>query len=186
MRKTMLALTAAMLALLPGCTSYRPVPPAFHSVLNEPYRLDSGDQLRVTVFGQDGLTNTYPVDKAGYITFPLVGDVPARGHTTTELEKYLAGRLGNGYLNSPDVTVQVGQYRPFFIMGEVVNGGQYSYVPGMTVNKAIASAGGFTPRAEQETVDITRQVGNRIITGRVLTSDPILPGDTLYVRERWF
>ena len=71
-------------------------------------------------------------------------------------------------------------------MGEVATGGQYAYFPGMTVQKAIAVAGGFSPRAEQGTVDITRQVGKRILTGRVLVSDPILPGDTVYVRERWF
>lgn len=173
-------------ALLNGCASYKPVPPAFHRVLNEPYRLDSGDQLRVTVFEQDGLTNTYPVDKAGFVVIPLIGDVPARGRTTRQIESEIAQRLANGYLNDPDVTVQVAEYRPFFIMGEVATGGQYAYFPGMTVNKAVAAAGGFTPRAEQGSVDITRQVGGQVLTGRVLTSDPILPGDTLYVRERWF
>ena len=186
MRKTTLALLSAMMASLPGCASYKPVPPAFHAVLNQPYRLDSGDVLRVTVFEQAGLTNAYPVDKAGYIAFPLVGSVPARGHTTKQVEGAIADRLRGGYLRDPDVTVQVDQYRPFFIMGEVTTGGQYTYVPGMTVQKAVAIAGGFTPRAEQESVDITRQVGGRILTGRVLTSDPIVPGDTLYIRERWF
>ncbi|WP_203565994.1 polysaccharide biosynthesis/export family protein [Aurantimonas aggregata] len=185
MRKTTLALIGAMMASLPGCASYKPVPPAFHAVLNQPYHLDSGDVLRVTVFEQAGLTNAYPVDKAGYIAFPLVGSVPARGRTPQQLEATIADRLRGGYLRDPNVTVQVDQYRPFFIMGEVTTGGQYTYVPGMTVQKAVAIAGGFTPRAEQESVDITRQVGGRILTGRVLTSDPIVPGDTLYIRERW-
>ncbi len=186
MHKPTLALIATTLALLAGCASYKPVPPAFHAALNEPYHLDSGDVVRVTVFEQTGLTSTYPVDKAGYVAFPLVGSVPARGRTTKQLERELADHLRDGYLKDPDITVQVEQYRPFFIMGEVTTGGQYTYVPGMTVQKAVAIAGGFTPRGEQESVDITRQVGGRVLTGRVLTSDPILPGDTLYIRERWF
>ncbi|MEX6505055.1 polysaccharide biosynthesis/export family protein [Jiella sp. M17.18] len=186
MHKATLALFVAVMTGLAGCASYQPVPPAFHAVLNEPYHFDSGDVLRVTVFEQDGLSKTYPVDKAGYIAMPLVGTVPARGRTAKQLETEIAERLRDGYLTDPNVTVEVEQYRPFFIMGEVNTGGQYSYVPGMTVQKAVAIAGGFTPRAEQDNVDVTRQVGGRIVTGRVLTSDPLQPGDTVYVRERWF
>lgn len=186
MRKTALGLLATLVAMTSGCASYKPTPPAFQAALNEPYHLDSGDQLRVTVFEQEGLTNTYPVDKAGYISFPLVGSVPARGLTPNQLKGDLETRLRNGFLKDPDISVQVQSYRPFFILGEVTTGGQYTYFPGMTVQKAVAVAGGFSPRAEQESVDITRQVGNQVVIGRVLTSDPILPGDTLYVRERWF
>ncbi len=186
MKPRLAFILAIVISALAGCASYKPVSPAFHAALNQSYRLDSGDVMRVTVFEQSGLTNAYPVDKAGYISFPLVGSVPARGRTTTQLEAEIANRLRDGYLNDPDVTVQVETYRPFFIMGEVATGGQYAYFPGMTVQKAIAVAGGFSPRAEQGTVDITRQVGKRILTGRVLVSDPILPGDTVYVRERWF
>ena len=97
-----------------------------------------------------------------------------------------AARLANGYLRDPDVSVEVEEYRPFFIMGEVQTGGQYSYVPGMTVQNAIAVAGGFSPRADQKSVDLTRQVNGKVASGRVLTSDPIQPGDTIFVRERWF
>ena len=71
-------------------------------------------------------------------------------------------------------------------MGEVGAAGQYSYVPGMTVQKAIAAAGGFSPRAYQGNVDVTRDINGKVLTGRVLTSDPLLPGDTVYVRERLF
>ena len=120
-----------------------------------PYLLDSGDRLRVTVFEQEGLTNVYSVDQAGYISFPLVGAVPARGHTTGQLEGAIAERLRAGYLRDPDVSVEVERYRPIFIMGEVGSAGQYTYVPGMTVHKAIASAGGFSPRAQQADVDVT-------------------------------
>ncbi|RFC62453.1 polysaccharide export protein [Fulvimarina endophytica] len=181
-----LVLAAAVFAT-GGCSSYyKPPPPAFHAALNQAYRFDSGDVARVTVFDQAELTAAYSIDKAGYLSMPLIGDVPARGRTAVELEGEVTRRLANGYLNDPDVTISVEQYRPFFIMGEVAQGGQYTYVPGMTVQKAIAASGGYTPRAEQASVDITRQIGGEVVTGRVLASDPILPGDTLYVRERWF
>ncbi len=86
----------------------------------------------------------------------------------------------------PDVSAEIDRYRPIFVMGEVGAPGQYSYVPGMTVQKAIASAGGFSPRAQQANADITRAINGKVITGRVVTSDPLLPGDTIYVRERLF
>ena len=85
-----------------------------------------------------------------------------------------------------DVSFEVDRYRPVFIMGEVGAAGQYSYVPGLTVQKAVAMAGGYTARANQGSVDITRDINGKVITGRVRTSDPLLPGDTVYVRERLF
>jgi polysaccharide biosynthesis/export protein len=174
------------LALLSGCTGYQPAPTAFHAALDKPYLLDSGDRVRVTVFEQDGLSNSYDVDQAGYIHVPLIGAVPARGRTVQQLGGEIAERLRKGYVRSPDVSVEVDRYRPVFIMGEVGASGQYSYVPGMTVQKAIAAAGGFTPRAFQGNADITRSINGKVITGRVSISDPILPGDTIYVRERLF
>ena len=184
-RVVILPALAAALALA-GCSGYRPAPPAFHAAIQQPYLLDSGDSLRITVFEQEGLTNSYAVNQAGYISFPLVGAVPARGRTTAQLEAAIAARLRNGYIRDPDVSVEVDRYRPIFIMGEVGAAGQYSYVPGMTVQQAIAAAGGFSPRAQQADVDITRSVNGKVMTGRVATSDPLLPGDTVYVRERLF
>ena len=155
-------------------------------MLDQPYRLGAGDRIRVTVFEQDDLTNTYSVDQSGYFAFPLVGAVAARGHTAQQVEATLAAKLREGYLRNPDVSVEIDRYRPIFIMGEVGAAGQYSYVPGLTVQKAVAIAGGFSPRANQGSVDITRDINGEVITGRVKTSDPLLPGDTLYVRERLF
>ena len=172
--------------VLSACSTYRPVPEAFHAVLNEPYRLGAGDRVRITVFGQQDLTNTYAVDKAGLIAFPLVGSVGAHGRTPQELESVLAVKLRQGFLREPDVSVEIDRYRPFFVMGEVNSAGQYTYVPGMTVQNAIAIAGGFTPRAVQDNADITRQIRGTVLNGRVPLSDPILPGDTIYVRERLF
>ena len=172
--------------VLSGCSGYRPAPAAFHEMLDQPYRLGAGDRIRVTVFEQEGLTNTYSIDQSGYFAFPLVGSVPARGHTVKQIEASLAAKLREGYLRDPDVSVEVDRYRPIFVMGEVGAAGQYSYVPGLTVQKAVAVAGGFTPRANQGSVDITRDVNGKVFTGRVRTSDPLLPGDTVYVRERLF
>ena len=116
--------TAVLAGSLSGCaTAYRPAPPAFHEILQQPYRLDAGDRLRVTVFEQADLTNTYIVDKAGYIAFPLVGAVAARGRTIKEVEAGIAEKLARGFIRNPDVSVEVDRYRPFFIMGEVGNAG---------------------------------------------------------------
>lgn len=178
---------AAILAMsVNACSTYRPVDESFHKALNQPYTLDAGDRLRVTVFGEADLTNTYAVDKAGYIAFPLIGSVAARGRTQQQLEGAIAAQLRAGFLRNPDVSVEMDRYRPFFIMGEVSQSGQYTYVPGTTVQNAIAIAGGFTARALQDNVDITRQINGKVINGRVQLSDPILPGDTIYVRERLF
>lgn len=187
-RQTFVAGTALVLTsfIISGCSTYKPVDEAFHAVLNLPYTLDAGDRLRVTVFDQLDLSNTYAVDKAGYLALPLIGSVAARGKTTKQLEASIASSLRKGYLKNPDVSVEVDRYRPFFIMGEVGTSGQYTYVPGMTVQNAIAIAGGFSARAEQGNTDITRQVNGKVMTGRVPISDPILPGDTIYVRERLF
>ena len=185
-KAAVLSLALAGAASLGGCATYQAPPPAFHKQLQQPYRLDSGDALRITVFEQDDLTNTYRVDKAGYVAFPLVGSVAARGRTVKQIEASIAAKLAEGFIRDPDVSAEVETYRPFFIMGEVSAGGQYTYTPGMTVQKAVAIAGGYTPRAAQRDVDLTRNVNGKIISGRVVVTDPILPGDTIVVRERLF
>jgi polysaccharide export outer membrane protein len=172
------------LSLLAGCAGAPFVPDATHSELVAPYQLDAGDQLRVIVFGQDDLSNTYIVDQAGKISMPLIGAVPARGMTTAAIEAEVGRRLRNGYLRNPDISVEVSQYRPFFAMGEVGNPGQFAFIPGMTIQQAIAVAGGFSARADKFSVEVTRSYGGRVETARLKLSDPIMPGDTIYVRER--
>lgn len=181
-----IAAAAILATSVAGCAGYRPAPAAFHEAINQPYVLGAGDTVRVTVFDQGDLTNTYGVDQSGHIAFPLVGAVPVRGRTVQQVEQVLAQALRQGFLREPDVSVEVAAYRPIFIMGEVGAAGQYAYVPGMTVQTAIASAGGFSARANQGSADITRHINGEVMTGRVLISDPILPGDTIYVRERLF
>ena len=176
----------AAFALLAGCAGYQPPPNATHSSLVAPYRLDSGDQVRVIVFGQADLTNTYTVDQGGMIAMPLIGSIPARNRTTVQVESDIAAKLRAGYLRRPDVSVEVDRYRPFFAMGEVNAAGQYSYVTGMTVQSAVAIAGGFTPRADQSSVRVSRSFNGQIRTLQLKLTDPVMPGDTLYVRERLF
>jgi polysaccharide biosynthesis/export protein len=161
--------------------------PAAEPVIEEPaYRLDSGDKLRVVVFGQEGLSNSYSVDAAGMITMPLIGPVPARERTTTGLSRAIAEKLRNGYIREPHVAVEIEAYRPFFILGEVTAPGQYPYVANMTAETAIAIAGGFTPRAEKKTVEVSRSAERQLYRGRVPLAFQIRPGDTVLVRERWF
>src|SRR5580704_2256459 len=150
------------------------------------YRLDSGDRLRVVVFGQDGLSNSYAVDAAGNITLPLIGPVQARGRTTTQVSASLVSRLREGFLREPHVAVEVEAYRPFFILGEVMFPGQYPYVANMTVETAVAIAGGFSPRAYRQGVEVSRPVDGVAIRQAVPISTLIRPGDTVVVAERWF
>jgi polysaccharide export outer membrane protein len=182
----LLALSSLLtgLMLLTACANAPQVPNAIHSELVEPYRLDAGDQVRVIVFGQADLSNTYVIDQSGAISMPLVGSVPARGRTTAEMEGAIAARLKSGFIRNPDVSVEVDRYRPFFVMGEVGAAGQYAFVPGITVQQAIAVAGGFSPRADMMSVQVTRSYAGHVGTDRLKLSDPVLPGDTLYVRER--
>ena len=152
----------------------------------ETYTLDSGDKLRIVVFGQDGLSNSYAVDAAGNITMPLIGAVYAREHTTAALSQDIAGKLRNGYIREPHVAVEVEAYRPFFILGEVTAPGQYPYVANMTAETAVAIAGGFSPRASKAKVEVSRTVDGQLYRGKVALSFPLRPGDTILVSERWF
>jgi polysaccharide export outer membrane protein len=151
-----------------------------------PYTLDAGDKLRIVVFGQDTLSNTYTVDSAGVVTIPLIGGVTARGMTTAQLSGAIAGKLRASFIRDPSVAVEVDTYRPFFVLGEVTYPGQYPYVPNMTVENAIAIAGGFTPRAVRDKVTVTRR--REGLPGRypLPLRSPVLPGDSITVGERWF
>lgn len=151
-----------------------------------PYTLDSGDKLRIVVFGQDGISNSYTVDAGGNVNLPLVGIVPARGFSTQQLSQMISERLKQGYVREPHISVEIEAYRPFFILGEVTNPGQYPYVANMTAETAIAIAGGFAPRAAKSTVKLTRNAPGQQINGEVPLGYPLRPGDTIVVKERWF
>lgn len=161
-------------------------PPGFPVNPSEPYRLDSGDRVRVIVFGQDNLSRLYSVDASGYVAMALVGPVLARNLTTRQLANEIARRLQEKYVKEPKVSVEVETYRPFFILGEVRKPGQYSYVNAMTVENAVAIGEGYTERARQRMVRLTRRFDGVMSTVMVPTDYPVQPGDTIYVLERFF
>lgn len=164
-----------------------PAPPVYaYAADDEPYRLDAGDRLRIVVYGQEGLTNTYAVDAGGSITMPLIGAVRARGLTPSQLAAAVTSRLKNGYLREPYVAAEVESYRPFFILGEVTAPGQYPYVPNMTIESAVAIAGGFTPRAQRGSIKLTRMSEAGTVQAVVPPGTLLKPGDTVVVAERWF
>jgi polysaccharide export outer membrane protein len=192
-RAVILCLLAAL--ALSGCTrgaasvavvpvGYAPAPMAVR--YDGAYRLDAGDKLRIVVYGQEGLTNTYAIDAGGSITMPLIGAVPARGRTPAGLASEIAAKLRNGYIREPSVAVEIEAYRPFFILGEVAAPGQYPYVPNMSVESAVAIAGGFSPRARRDRVTLTHTDGSGSIRVVVPLGTAISPGDTVLVGERWF
>jgi polysaccharide biosynthesis/export protein len=159
-----------------------PTPVAYDAA----YRLDAGDKLRVVVYGQEGLTNSYAIDAGGSITMPLIGSVPARGRTPAALASEISAKLRNGYIREPSVAVEIESYRPFFILGEVAAPGQYPYVPNMSVESAVAIAGGFSPRALRDRVTLTHSDGSGSMRVVVPLGTAISPGDTVLVGERWF
>jgi len=170
--------------VIPARAAYGPrmTVPAYDS----DYRLDAGDKLRVVVYGQEGLTNSYAVGASGAITMPLIGSVQARGLTPAQLASRVADRLRNGYIREPYVAAEIEAYRPFFILGEVAAPGQYPYVPNMTAESAVAIAGGFSPRAKRDSVTLTHTSSAGTMRAVVPPATPINPGDTIVVGERWF
>jgi polysaccharide export outer membrane protein len=170
--------------VIPARAAYGPrmTVPAYAS----DYRLDAGDKLRIVVYGQEGLTNSYSVGAGGNITMPLIGSVQARGLTPAQLASRVSDRLRNGYIREPYVAAEIEAYRPFFILGEVAAPGQYPYVPNMTAESAVAIAGGFSPRAKRDSVTLTHTSSAGTMRAVVPPATPINPGDTIVVGERWF
>lgn len=150
------------------------------------YRVGGGDRLRITVFGETDLTGEYNVDSLGRVSMPLLSAFDVGNRTTPEIERIVEAKLRNGFLRNPNVSVEIITYRPFFILGEVQTAGQYPYIGGMTIQKAIAIGGGYSTRADQGKVIVSRQTANGPVTMKLSPTAAILPGDTIYVRERWF
>ena len=178
------AFVVAMLAI--GCASNVATDPILQETTLNAYRLDSGDRLRVTVFGQPDMSGEFNVDGSGLVTLPLIEPVRARGQTPEDFARGLETALGQQLLRNPSVSVEVTLYRPFFILGEVNRPGQYAYVNGMTVKTAAAIAGGFTYRANTSVVLLTRQTSGKIVEGGANLNALVLPGDTVLINERLF
>ncbi|MEP1144651.1 MAG: polysaccharide biosynthesis/export family protein [Henriciella sp.] len=150
------------------------------------YTLSSGDQVKITVFGQPDLSGQFDVDGSGTFSMPLIGQISAEGLTVPQLEQRIATSLSDGYLKNPRVSAEVANYRPFYILGEVRNPGEYPYTNGLTVMEAVASAGGFTYRARKNTVFVrgTDTAAEQPVALTATTQ--VTPGDTLRIGERIF
>lgn len=175
---------AALLVIIPlsACATR----PATYMVETKgPYLLDTGDAVRVTVYGDTELTESYRVDDGGNLSLPLVGSIAVRGQTTKAAASRIEAALANGYMRNPNVAVEVAEYRPFYIQGEVGNSGQFPYVYGMTVRAAVSTAGGFKETANRNKATIYRRQGNQMVKADVGLDTPIYPGDTIVIQERW-
>lgn len=185
-----LALWACAGAPVPAGAAPVELPPVAQTAATVPasfdYRLGSGDKVRIIVFGQTDLSGEFSLDGSGAISMPLVGKIEALNLTTAQLEQAIATRLKDGYLNDPRVSAQVLNFRPFFILGEVNKPGEYPYADGMTILKAVATAGGHTYRADQRRVFIKRAEGGKEEAVPVTSSTPVHPGDTIRIPERFF
>lgn len=173
-----------LLVPLAGC-SLDGRPATYEVDTKGPYQLDSGDVVRVLVYGDDALSKDFKVDDSGTLALPLVGAIPVRGLTTEMAANRISSALANGFMRSPNVSVEVSIYRPFFIQGEVKTAGQFTYVYGMTVRAAISTAGGYTDTADRTSALVYRRHGHEMVKTKVGLDFPVYPGDTIVVAERW-
>lgn len=185
-RRQSLVLLGALLISSACSPRARDLPPEMAEGATASYRLAVGDRLRIAVFGHSEHTGEFQIDSAGNINFPLLGEVKAEGRTITELKKKLRNDLNANYLVDPRISVEVLNYRPFFILGEVNNPGKYSYEPGLSVRQAIALAGGFTRRAATQTAMLRRPTKKGMAEFTVPLNTKIRPGDTIEVQRRFF
>ena len=150
------------------------------------YVLGPSDRVRLKVYGEQDITGEYELDTNGYISVPLAGRVKAAGLNTRQLEKAVAAALSKGLLRDPRVNAEVATYRPFFILGEIKKAGEYPYKAGLTVLDAVASAGGYTYRANESKVVIRRAGSNVEETHALDAPVPVFPGDNIRIPERYF
>lgn len=150
------------------------------------YRLGSGDKIRVIVYGENDLGGEFSVSGDGTISMPLIGDVQAAGCTATELQTKIANALLQGYLKDPKVNVEILTFRPFYILGEVAHPGEYPFSNGMTVERAVATASGYTYRADHKKAFIKHTNQEKEVEVRLSSQVMVEPGDTIRIPERYF
>ncbi len=187
-----LGIVAGMAALvLSAATAYAqssapPASGASAAPVEQTYTLGVGDQVRILVFNEPTLSGEFPINSNGSIAVPLIGDIQAVGKNTSELTEAIQNRLADGFLRDPKVSVDVSTFRPFYILGEVNKPGQYPYASGMTVLNAVATAQGFTYRADKRKVYVRRE-GQTTESPMALDSTLMVrPGDTIRIGERYF
>ncbi|HYD65711.1 polysaccharide biosynthesis/export family protein [Azospirillum sp.] len=172
--------------VLAGCADMDAPPEPPGLAAGGDYRLGAGDAVRITVFGEQPLSGEFRVDGSGRIAMPLIGEVPAKDRTTRELEREIARRLSPAYVRDAKVAAEVLTFRPFFILGEVRTPGQYPYVSGMTALSAVAMAGGFTYRARQDVVFVSRGRDPERKVYKAPITTPVMPDDVVRIAERYF
>lgn len=156
-------------------------------VLADAYKLGVGDRFRLNVFNEPSLSGAeYSVNGEGSASLPLIGPVPVGGKTLREAEQTIRDRYANGFLSSPKVNIDITVFRPFYILGEVKNPGEYPYAGGLTLLSAVAKAGGFTYRSDQRRVYVRRAGEGPEKEVLVRSDTPVLPGDTIRILERFF
>lgn len=158
---------------------------AMAAISNDVYRLGGGDQLRLIVFGEEELSGSFEVDATGALSLPLVGAISVQSLTVREAERRVIDGL-NQYLINPKVSLEIEEYRPFYIFGEVAQGGEFPYVNNLHVLSAVSMAGGYTPRANRRTVYVTRFGTDEEMRAPADPSTRIEPGDIIRVGERTF
>ncbi|MDE2197958.1 MAG: polysaccharide export protein [Rhodospirillales bacterium] len=183
MRRISALVIALLLAACTPGAGLPPLPPATSTA----YRLGPNDQIRVITFGEDALSEIFRVNDGGMVALPLLGLVRAEGRTPDELATHIADLLREKrLLRAPSVAVEVTEYRPIFILGEVAKPGQYAYQPGMTVLSAAAVAGGFTYRAAERNFAVMRRIDGHPVQRRAGPETLLRPGDIITVLERYF
>jgi protein involved in polysaccharide export with SLBB domain len=150
------------------------------------YKVGAGDKVRIIVFGEEALTGEFFVSGGGKIAFPLIGDIDVLGLTIPEIQAAVEAKLKDGYLKQPKVSAEVLNYRPFYILGEVMKPGEYPYTNGLTVLNAVATAQGFTYRADTHKVFIKRAATAAEDVQPLTPGTPVEPGDTIRIGERFF
>lgn len=150
------------------------------------YTLASGDHIHLIVYGEDDLSGDYIVGESGAVALPLIGNVQAAGTNEHQLESAILAKLSNGYLHDPKVSIQLLNYRPFFILGEVAKPGSYPYVDGMNVLNAVALAGGYTYRASTGRIKIIHGSAADKKEMDAAETESVMPGDIIKVPERYF
>jgi protein involved in polysaccharide export with SLBB domain len=150
------------------------------------YVIRSNDELHVRVYNEQEMTGDYKVDGGGFISIPLLGPIHAAGLTMAQLERAITKRLAAGLFRDPKVSVQMANYAPFYIHGEVKRPGEFPYRPGLTIADAVASAGGYTYRADESKTFVTRAGTATESTYRTAPGIPVYPGDNIRVPERFF
>lgn len=180
------AIVVAAAQMLGGCaTGAHRAAPTVTEVRE--YRLGAGDGLRLIFYGEDKLNGEYSIGSDGRLALPLIGVLDAGGKTLPELQEAIrAAYARGGFLLDPKVAVEILRYRPFFVLGEVNAPGQYPFIPGMTVRQAIATAKGYTYRAQQGTAMITRWGEADEVAYKLSPGTAVTPGDTIRVPERHF